>query len=122
MRRARPGGASLGPLAFDRGASSLRIVAPTRVGSSAYAAGLDMDDEIAKIGDESVSKVDDLDAALKRHKPGDRVTIAVVRRGRPESVDATLQEDGDLEVVPVEATGGAPTDAQKAFRAAWLGQ
>ncbi len=120
MRRARPGGASLGPLAFDRGASSLRIVAPTRVGSAAYSAGLDMDDEITKIGDESVSKVDDLDAVLKRHKPGDRVTIAFVRRGHPESVETTLQEDGDLEVVPVEATGGAPTDAQKSFRAAWL--
>ena len=122
MRRARPGGASLGPVAFDRGASSLRIVAPTRVGSAAYSAGLDMDDEITKIGDESVSKVDDLDAALKRHKPGDRVMIAFVRRGHPESVETTLQEDGDLEVVPVEATGGAPTDAQKAFRAAWIGQ
>jgi len=76
----------------------------------------------AGIGDESVSKVDDLDAALKRHKPGDRVMIAFVRRGHPESVETTLQEDGDLEVVPVEATGGAPTDAQKAFRAAWIGQ
>ena len=120
MRHARPGGASLGPLAFDRGASSLRIVAPTHVGSAAYSAGLDMDDEITKIGDESVSKVDDLDAVLKRHKPGDRVAIAFVRRGHPESVETSLQEDGDLEVVPVEATGGTPTDAQKSFRAAWL--
>jgi predicted metalloprotease with PDZ domain len=120
MRHARPGGASLGPLAFDRGASSLRIVAPTHVGSAAYAAGLDMDDEITKIGDESVSKVDDLDAVLKRHKPGDRVAIAFVRRGHPESVETMLQEDGDLEVVPVEATGGTLTDAQKSFRAAWL--
>jgi predicted metalloprotease with PDZ domain len=120
MRRARPGVASLGPVAFDRGASSLRIVAPTRVGSAAYAAGLDMDDEITRIGDESVSKADDLDAVLKRHKPGDRVTIVFVRRGHPESAAATLEEDSNLEVVPVEATGGAPTDAQKAFRAAWL--
>ena len=48
--------------------------------------------------------------------------IAFVRRGHPESVETTLQEDGDLEVVPVEATGGAPTDAQKSFRAAWMGQ
>ena len=46
--------------------SSLRIVAPTRIGSAAYAAGLDMDDEITKIGDESVSKVEDVDAAYKR--------------------------------------------------------
>jgi predicted metalloprotease with PDZ domain len=120
MRRARPGVASLGQIAFDRGASSLRIVAPTRVGSPAYAAGLDMDDEITKIGDEAVSKVDDLDAVIKRHKPGDRVKVAFVRRGHPESVEATLEEDGDLEVVPVEATGGTPTDAQKAFRMAWL--
>jgi PDZ domain-containing secreted protein len=79
-----------------------------------------MDDEITKIGDEAVSKVDDLDAVIKRHKPGDRVKVAFVRRGHPESVEATLEEDGDLEVVPVEATGGTPTDAQKAFRMAWL--
>jgi predicted metalloprotease with PDZ domain len=122
MRRAHPGAASLGALAFDRGASSLRVVAPTRIGSAAYAAGLDMDDEITKIGDETVSKADDLDAVLKRHKPGDRIAIAFVRRGRPETTDATLQEDGTLEVLPVESTGGAPTEAQKAFRAAWIGQ
>lgn len=122
MRRARPGAASLGALAFDRGASSLRIVAPTRIGSAAYAAGLDMDDEITKIGDESVSKTDDVDSALKRHKPGDRIAIAFVRRGHLETAEATLQEDGDLEVVPLELNGGTLTEAQKAFRAAWLGQ
>ena len=122
MRRAHPGAASLGAMAFDRAASSLRIVAPTRIGSPAYAAGLDMDDEITKIGDESVSKVDDLEAALKRHKPGDRVAIAFVRRGHPETAEATLEEDGDLDVVPVESAGGTLTEAQKAFRAAWTGQ
>ncbi len=122
MRRARPGAASLGQMAFDRGASSLRIVAPTRIGSAAYAAGLDMDDEITRIGDESVSKVDDLEAVLKRRKPGDHVAIAFVRRGHPETAEATLEEDGDLEVVPVESTGGTLTEAQKAFRTSWTGQ
>ena len=77
-----------------------------------------MDDD-PKIGDSRCRKWT-IDAVLKRRKPGDRVTIAFVRRGHPESVETTLQEDGDLEVVPVEATGAAPTDAQKAFRAAWL--
>jgi predicted metalloprotease with PDZ domain len=122
MHRARPGAASLGVLAFDRTTSSLRLIAPTRIGSPAYAAGLDMDDEITKMGDESVSKVDDVEAALKRHKPGDRIAIAFVRRGHPETTEAILEEDGDLEVVPVESSGGTLTEAQKAFRAAWLGQ
>jgi predicted metalloprotease with PDZ domain len=123
LRHEYPGAASLGPIAFDRNdPSSLRIVAPTRIGTAAYAAGLDVDDEITKIANESVSKVDDLNGVLKRHKPGDRVTIAFVRHGKPESVEATLQENIELEVVPVETTGGEPTEAQKAFRAAWAGQ
>ena len=79
-----------------------------------------MDDEIVKIADDTVGRVDELDAVVKRHKPGERVTVGFMRRGHPESVTVTLQEDVELEAVPVEAAGGAPTAAQKAFRAAWI--
>jgi predicted metalloprotease with PDZ domain len=121
MRRARPGAASLGPISFERGSSDLRIAAPTRMGSAAYEAGLDIDDEITKVGDEEVRRPDDLETVLRRHKPGDRLSIAYVRRGHPGTTVVTLQEDPELEVLPVEMMGRTVTEAQKTFRAAWVG-
>jgi predicted metalloprotease with PDZ domain len=120
LRRTHPGAASLGPLALDRGSSSLHVAAPTRIGSAAYAGGIDMDDEVTSVGGETVTREDQLEGVLKRHKPGDRIAISFLRRGRPVTTQVTLQESAELEVVPVEATGSAPTEAQKAFRMSWI--
>ena len=47
--------------------------------------------------------------------------VEYVRRSGPASTTLTLVEDPTLEIVTLESTGGTPTDAQKTFRAAWLG-
>ena len=72
---------------------------------------------------ERVRSAGDVDAVLRRHKPGDRVpTTFVDRTGVPKTAGVTLAEDPHLDVVPIEyAGGGALTSAQKAFRERWLG-
>ena len=49
-----------------------------------------------------------------------RSTVRFLRRGVETSTEVTLQEDPRLEVVSVESAGGTATDAQKAFRRAWI--
>ena len=84
-----------------------------------YATGLEQDDELQEVAGEHVRGESDLNTALGRHKPGDRVPIVFTdRTGRSIRATVTLAEDPHLEVVPVET----PTAAQKAFRARWLGK
>jgi hypothetical protein len=40
--------------------------------------------------------------------------------GRARAANVTLVEDPRLEVVPIETTGAALTDAQRQFREHWL--
>ncbi len=120
LRRADPGAASLGPLPLDRAGTSLRLAGPTEIGSAAYEAHLDEGDEISTLDGRSVTTLEQLNAALKRHKPGDTVAVGFSRHGIAMSTEAVLEEDPRLEVVPIEAAGGALTPAQQAFRAAWL--
>ena len=62
------------------------------------------------------------DAALSRHKPGDRVPLRFVRRsGETVSAMLTMDEDPRMEVVPAERAGGTLTDEQRRFRESWLG-
>jgi predicted metalloprotease with PDZ domain len=59
---------------------------------------------------------------LQRHKPGDAVQVAYVDRGgAAKTASITLAEDPHVDVVPAESTATPPSDAQKAFRARWLG-
>ena len=59
--------------------------------------------------------------ALERHQPGDEVAVRFIRRGRERSAQVRFIADPTLEVVRFEDSGGAPSEAQLAFRLAWLG-
>jgi len=62
---------------------------------------------------------------ISQKKPGDRVTLGVVRRdGARVTKTATVAQDPALQFVAIETPAGGGTsltDAQKAFRASWLG-
>jgi S1-C subfamily serine protease len=90
-------------------------------GSPAYAAGLDVDDELRQLDGAALRSLADVTAVLQRHKPGD--TIAVVftdRTGASKTTQLTLGEDPSVEIVPIESAGGTLTDRQRAFRQRWL--
>jgi hypothetical protein len=52
--------------------------------------------------------------------PGDRLAVDVRRRGIAQTVTVMAREDPGLELLPVEAAGGALSHAERAFRDAWL--
>src|SRR5690606_8161238 len=55
-------------------------------------AGVTAGDVITKIGDRRIEGADDVVAAVRGFKPGDRVTITVVRDGKERTVTVTLGE------------------------------
>jgi predicted metalloprotease with PDZ domain len=120
LRGQFPGRASLGLLQTDQSTGGLRVAGPTLIGSAAYRAGIDVDDEIKAVNAQNVGTVEQLDSALKKIKPGDRVTLTFLRRGQLVKSDVTVDEDPRIDIVAVEASGRKLSGAQAAFRASWL--
>jgi S1-C subfamily serine protease len=86
-----------------------------------YRTGLDQDDEVRRLGGQRIESADDLETALRRHRPGDRVELVFAdRTGAVKTAGMTLADDPRLEVVAVESTGGSLTPAQRTFRDRWL--
>jgi predicted metalloprotease with PDZ domain len=104
------------------GSAGAHVSEPVPFESALYKAGVDQDDLITSIDGVALASRQALDSMLRRHKPGDAVSIRFVRRSG-ESVTATLllEENQRLEIVPVEQAGGTLSPAQKRFRDDWLG-
>lgn len=68
-----------------------------------------------------VRSEDDWTQAVAQRAPGDRLPIRFRQRGRTVEATLALEPDPRVEVVPTELTGEGPTEAQRAFRDAWLG-
>lgn len=63
-------------------------------GSAADEAGLERGDVVTKVNDEQVSGSESLVATIRGHRPGDTVTLTVVRDGgATETIDVTLDSD-----------------------------
>lgn len=58
--------------------------------SAAEKAGLKENDIITKIDDTKIEDPDDLSAAIKKHKPGDKVTVTYLRDKKEQKVTAEL--------------------------------
>ena len=103
------------------GGSSLRVQGLVPWESQLYKAGVSQDDQLTELDGTALTSMGAWDAALARHKPGDRVPLRYVRRsGETVNATLTLDEDPRVEVVPVEKTGGTLTDDQRKFRESWL--
>ena len=120
LRSRLPGRASLGVLQTDQSAGGLRVSGPTPIGSAAYRAGIDVDDVIKAVGAQTVGTDEQLDAALKKFKPGDRITVTFVQRGQLVKAEVALDQDPRFDIVTVESAGGTLTRGPEAFRASWL--
>jgi putative serine protease PepD len=48
---------------------------------------------ITRVGDRRIDSADSLIAAIRSHRPGDQVTLTVIRDGRSRTVQATLGSD-----------------------------
>jgi predicted metalloprotease with PDZ domain len=108
----------LGDVRVDQQMKIADLLAP---GTPAYDAGLEQDDVITGVNGKEIATPQQLQDVLRTSKPGDRLTVAFTRRDGPRTAAMILKSDPSVDVVPVEATGGAPTPEQKAFRERWLG-
>jgi predicted metalloprotease with PDZ domain len=89
----------------------LLLVDQVRRGTPGFDAGFNVGDEIVGIGDDRVS-ADQWGSRLEAHRPGDKVSVLIARRGRLRRLEAVLGRepgrDWVLEVLPdaaAEATG-----------------
>ena len=89
-------------------------------GTPAFTAGLEEADVITAVDGTPITSIEEWQAAIRAHKPGDRMTVAYTRQGTTVKTPLVVAEDPALEVVTVESTGAALTGEQKAFRDAWL--
>ena len=69
---------------------SMALVQSVVPGSASATAGLRAGDVIVALDGGPIRTVEDLFAALRHHKPGDHVTITVVRGGRKLDLHVTL--------------------------------
>jgi predicted metalloprotease with PDZ domain len=121
LRPARPGRAWLGDVQFEERAGALHVASAPSIGSPAYAAGLDLGDEIRQMGGSVVRSAAELARILNGRRSGETISVAFVDRGGEGRTAAlTLGEDPGLELMPIETAGGTLTSAQQAFRDRWL--
>jgi len=121
LRQKDSGKASIGSVTLQyRDTCAVIGGGPTET-SAMYRAGLDRGDTIFTIDGRKFAAKADLDSLLSRHRPGDRVGIEYLQRGRRLSGTLTLLEADQVEVVTVERAGIPLTEPERAFRQAWLG-
>ena len=122
LRNTAAGVAYWGDVRLEGRSGTVRVSVAPPIGSPAYAAGLDLGDELREIEGMRVASAEDVSAVLRRHRPGDRLPVVFVDRGGATRMGTVvLGEEQRLVVEPVEATGGTLTPAQKTFRQQWLG-
>lgn len=122
LRKQFPGRASWGQVRLDGRSGSVRISAETPSDSAAYAAGLDAGDVLRQVDTVKIGAVEDVNAAIARHRPGETMQVQYVdRTGTQKTTTVTLAEDARLELVSLESTGSPLTPEQRALRTAWLG-
>ena len=121
LRKSNAGHAWWGDVRLEPGNGAVRVAAAPAIDTPAYAGGLDVDDEVRQMDRARIASPEDINAVLRRHRPGDAILVVFVdRTGAEKQTSVTLREDPDLNLRPIEELGGALTPAQKTFRQHWL--
>jgi predicted metalloprotease with PDZ domain len=121
LRPKSPKKAWLGASRVKVTGAELILDQPPVPGSPLYAAGLEVGDRIVGIGRFEFANEADWTDALDRLKPDEATTVKFVQRGQTREAPLKVAADPTLEIVRFEKADLKPTDAQLAFRKAWLG-
>ena len=116
LRLANKGQATAGAVSLEFDGKDAFVAGNTMIGSPLYDAGLDRGDLIVSIDRLKIKSQGKWTNALSRYQPGDTATIRFIQRGIERSSEITFDESPLLEIVLDDAS-----DAQHAFREAWLG-
>jgi putative serine protease PepD len=76
---------------LDHGA----LVTEVAPGSAADDAGVEVGDVITEVDGKAIDSSSDVRSEIVGHKPGDKITITVVRKGDEKTLHATLGQRGD---------------------------
>jgi predicted metalloprotease with PDZ domain len=109
-----------GEVSFAFEGGSVRVSAPVPQGSPAHRGGLAQGDRLLTFDDAGMESAPQLEAALRRRRPGETAELSVLRRGRTVKVQIELAKNPVLELVTSEG-GGTLAEEARAFRDAWLG-
>ncbi|MCY1648540.1 M61 family metallopeptidase [Caulobacter sp. SL161] len=121
LRPKAPKKAWLGAARVKVSGTELLLDAPPAPNSPLYGAGVEVGDRIISIGRFVFANESDWIDALDRLKPGEATTVTFFQRGQLRQAPLTIAADPTLEVVRFEKADLKPTEAQLAFRKAWLG-
>lgn len=98
----------------------LLVNSNTSKGSSAYEAGLDINDEILQLDQTQVKTPTDITNFLAQKKPGETVTVVYKHRGKEKTTTMTLKENSSLTIIDIENNGQTITDSMKKIRNSWF--
>ena len=121
LRRTAPKKAWLGAARVRVNGAEVILAEPPVPNSPLYAAGLEVGDRIVSIGRFEFANEADWTDALGRLKPDEALNVKFVQRGQTREAPLKVGADPALEIVTFEKAALKPTDAQLAFRKAWLG-
>ena len=122
LKKAHPGQAWTGPAhGLNFSDKAVELTGYAQRGSPLYLAGVDKGDRILEWDGKALKSMNDLNDWLSKHKPGDTLTLNVVRRDGPQQAQLTLGEDPTEELVTFEEAGRPVTPEITAFRQNWLG-
>ncbi len=103
-------------ISFGASVRDEKIYRNTKMGYSAYNAGLENGDKIIKVGEFTLSDDLDFNTILNKFKPNDVVTIVYERLENTRETNVTLQENASYTIALFEDA----SDEQKEKRNAWL--
>jgi len=121
LRRAHAGKPWIGSDQAELSGDEVKLTQPALRGSPLYAAGLDRGDAISSCDSKPVKKVDDFEACVAKHVPGESLALEYRSRGGPKKAVVTVAEDPSLELVSFERAGLEVDEKVKSFRNSWLG-
>jgi predicted metalloprotease with PDZ domain len=121
LRKSNAGRAWWGDMRLELRNASVRVAEPPAIDTPASAGGLDVDDEVRQMGGVRMTSPEDVNEMLRRHRPGDVISVVFVdRTGAEKQTSVTLREDPGVELLPVEMLGRVLAPSQRTFRQRWL--
>jgi len=121
VRPSQPGAAFAGALELIPDSAGAVVGSGTIAGTPIYAAGVEAGDRILSAAGTPVRSEPEWTALLAAHAPGDEVPLVFRQRGREVRANLGLAPVPSVDVIPMELAGETPSEAQRAFRTAWLG-
>ena len=121
LKKANEGKPSIGINSRVNEQGKLVIGSNTIKGTAAYEGGLDINDELIKMGETSVKSPADIASYLQNKKPGDAIMVTYKHRNIEKQTLLVLKEMVTPAVIPFEQSGKMVTDEMKKIRASWFG-